>query len=188
MCTPNALYTFNGTHFRFFQTVSNMNEHSTKNPSDSLRQNEVLIQNAFYLLANKEYILSDPRMFMAPSCLGVPHACGPICLKALLEWWSEKKYLTDSGERVLIHHMTGSPISGSNISIGVNSSGDSYKILRILGFVSTLITLTKKSSSLREEFPEVEAYAVSDIVDLLKRDPETFVRYDKFLQELEALE
>ena len=78
----------------------------------------IFLNNAFFLLAHRDRIMSDSRMFLA----SVPVQNGPIyfgklCLGAYLEWWlsyDTVRRISEDGRLSLVFRLAGSPYSGRN--------------------------------------------------------------------------
>ena len=87
------------------------------------RQKKLFTDNAFYLLAHSERIMRDSKMFLAPVMVqnglaytGTSGFNAPT-LGIYLEWWAvcTKALRTDKdGNRSLVFHLAGSPLSGAN--------------------------------------------------------------------------
>ena len=95
-------------------------------------QRQLFISNAFYLLAHKERILSDSRMFLCPVAIqnGIAYTgtsgFRKPTLGVYLEWWGlvEGAMRTDKkGRRSLVYQLAGSPLSGRNCCGAVREDG-----------------------------------------------------------------
>ena len=96
-------------------------------------QKDLFIRNAFYLLAHKERILSDSRMFLCPVAIhnglaytGTSGFHKPT-LGIYIEWWVNcvGAMRTDkNGRRSLVYHLAGSPLSGANHCGTVYENGE----------------------------------------------------------------
>ena len=95
-------------------------------------QRQLFISNAFYLLAHKERILSDSRMFLCPVAIqnGIAYTgtsgFRKPTLGVYLEWWGfvEEAMRTDkNGCRSLVYQLAGSPLSGRNSCGAVREDG-----------------------------------------------------------------
>lgn len=147
---------------------------------------EVLISNAFFFLYNKDRILSDPKMYLAVSGIYHPFFPSDIVLGAVLDWWS-KTVFVDNGQRVLIHSMVGSPLTGSNSCVGVDMNGDNHFKLFINGWIGAYRTLTRHSRELleSESNQEVSPYTLSEVVDILRQCPHSIESLKSFALESE---
>ena len=96
-----------------------------KQDQDTNRQAELKLfyDHAFFFLANKDRILSDSRMFLAPvpiqSGLAYSGTSGfhNPTLGVYLEFWTSGKYTTsidEGGRKSLVCRIAGSPLSGCN--------------------------------------------------------------------------
>ena len=93
----------------------------------------LFLSNAFVLLDNRERILSDSRMFLCPlpirnglAYTGTSGFHHPT-LGIYIEFWLHCPAATvmkDNGEKWLLWHIAGSPLSGSNRCSLVNSQGE----------------------------------------------------------------
>ena len=97
---------------------------------EELRQ--LFVSNAFYLLAHKERILSDSRMFLCPVAIqnGIAYTgtsgFRKPTLGVYLEWWGlvkEAMHIDKNDCRSLVYQLAGSPLSGRNCCSAVREDG-----------------------------------------------------------------
>ena len=97
-----------------------------------VEQRQLFVSNAFYLLAHKERILSDSRMFLCPVAIqnGIAYTgtsgFRKPTLGVYLEWWGlvKEAMRTDKkGCRSLVYQLAGSPLSGRNCCSAVREDG-----------------------------------------------------------------
>ena len=141
-----------------------------------LRQS--FIDNAFYLLAHRERILQDSRMFLTP--IGVQN--GSPYTKSLgldaptigvyLEWWSSclgSMVLSKSGRMSLIYELTGSPHSKVTSGRQLYEDGETEPI-HLYSFVhywEPLIEINKRYNEAKKIY---EAYTLQELLDILHEE------------------
>ena len=129
------------------------------NPSATVvEQRQLFISNAFYLLAHKERILSDSRMFLCPVAIqnGIAYTgtsgFRKPTLGVYLEWWGlvKEAMRTDKkGCRSLVYQLAGSPLSGRNCCSAVREDGKTETVSLPLGPVyATQPTLYRGQTTL----------------------------------------
>ena len=116
----------------------------TRTSEDVEQQKKLFTDNAFYLLAHSERIMRDSRMFLAPvavqNVLAYTGTSGfhTPTLGIYLEWWNEcpKALRTDKdGNRSLVFHLAGSPLSGTNHCAEVFEDGR-IEPIQVSSFIS----------------------------------------------------
>lgn len=111
------------------------NRKPKKEPVKSEEQKDLerlFTANAFFLWQNRDKIMNDSRMFLAPIEVqnglfytGVSGFRNPT-LGVYVEWWSECKGAlreNEQGELSLIYYLSGSPLSGVNYCKEVYADG-----------------------------------------------------------------
>lgn len=136
--------------------------------------------NAFLFFDNRERILADSRMFLAP----VPVQNGLMytgtsgfqkpTLGVYIEWWQNclLSNITDKRDHWLIYHFGGSPLSGFNISSAVNASGEKRE-LNVRPFSDlwhSFVEINKRYDDAKNRY---EAYSIDKVIELLKCDERT---------------
>ena len=92
-------------------------------PKEEVRRVDVdlLKAHAHFLLENRERIFADSRMFLAPvnvmSGAAYIGALTKPCVGTYLEWWLRR------GKDELAFHVSGSPLSGANVSKAIGKDG-----------------------------------------------------------------
>ena len=143
---------------------------------EELRQ--LFKDNAFYLLAHRERILQDSRMFLTP--IGVQN--GSSYTKSLgldaptigvyLEWWSSclgSMVLSKSGRMSLIYELTGSPHSKVTSGRQLYEDGETEPI-HLYSFVhywEPLIEINKRYNEAKKIY---EAYTLQELLDILHEE------------------
>lgn len=94
-----------------------------KSTEEIEKQKKLFTDNAFYLLAHRERIMRDSRMFLTHVMIqnglaytGVSGFHNPT-VGIYLEWWSlcsEAMRIDKDSNRSLVFHLAGSPLSGAN--------------------------------------------------------------------------
>lgn len=131
---------------------------------DVEQQKKLFTDNAFYLLAHSERIMRDSRMFLAPvavqNVLAYTGTSGfhTPTLGIYLEWWNECSVAlrTDKdGNRSLVFHLAGSPLSGTNHCAEVFEDGR-IEPIQVSSFIShwqhsstSILNMTRQSISIK---------------------------------------
>lgn len=139
------------------------------------RQKKLFTDNAFYLLAHSERIMRDSRMFLAPIAVqnglaytGTSGFNAPT-VGIYLEWWNECSIAlrTDKdGNRSLVFHLAGSPLSGANHCAEVYEDGRVESVQ-----VSSFITHWRPFTNINTRYDEAkhiyQAYTLEQVLDIL---------------------
>lgn len=141
-----------------------------------LRQS--FIDNAFYLLAHRERILRDSRMFLTPVSVQnklayteSPGMDAPT-IGVYLEWWSSclgSMVISDSGRMSLVYQIAGSPLTGSNSCGQLYESGESAPI-RLSGFSKYWQSLMQINTRYDEAKQIYQAYTLQELLDILHEE------------------
>lgn len=132
-------------------------------------------ENAFRLLDNRNRIMSDSRMFLAPvrlansRCLVDASGIVSPLLGAYLEWWLNcGSAIVDShrNEPWLVYSLTGSPLTGSNHCCIVNQSGqtDITKIDCYHDSRKEFVAINRRYRKARRLY---QAYTLREVVERL---------------------
>ena len=139
---------------------------------------QLFIDNAFYLLAHRERILQDSRMFLTP--IGVQN--GSPDTKSLgldaptigvyLEWWSSclgSMVLSKSGRMSLIYEFTGSPHSKVTSGRQLYENGETEPIHRYdhVQYWESLIEINTRYSEAKQIY---QAYTLQELLDILHEE------------------
>lgn len=165
----------------------------TPPPSNEMEaQKQLFIKNAFYLLAHKERILSDSRMFLCPVAIqsglaytGTSGFRRPT-LGVYLEWWAlvEGAMRTDDkGRRSLVYHIAGSPLSGSNRCGAVREDGETETVT-LLPFNQhwrPFININGRYSEAKQLY---QAYTLQEVLDILAAEENGNVDYARNIENL----
>lgn len=147
-----------------------------KEEQEELRQ--LFKDNAFYLLAHRERILQDSRMFLTPivahnglAYTGTSGFHRPT-IGIYLEWWSHclgTMVISDSGRMSLVYQLAGSPLSGSNSCGQLYERGESAPI-RLSGFSKYWQSLMKINTRYDEAKQIYQAYTLQELLDTLHEE------------------
>lgn len=146
-------------------------------PTEELEQQQkkLFTDNAFYLLAHSERIMRDSRMFLAPVAVhnglaytGTSGFRNPT-IGIYLEWWNEcaKTLRTDDeGNRSLIFHLAGSPLSGSNCCAEVYEDGriESVSVRSFIDFWPPFMAINQRYTEAKNMH---QAYTLQQVLDIL---------------------
>lgn len=143
---------------------------------EELRQ--LFKDNAFYLLAHRERILQDSRMFLTPivahnglAYTGTSGFHRPT-IGIYLEWWRHclgTMVISDSGRMSLVYQIAGSPLSGSNSCGQLYESGESAPI-RLSGFSKYWQSLMQINTRYDEAKQIYQAYTLQELLDILHEE------------------
>lgn len=185
-------------HFEFDKTGQYFRV-GTKKPqpapplsSEVEAQKQLFIKNAFHLLAHKERILSDSRMFLCPVAIqsglaytGISGFRRPT-LGVYLEWWTfvEGAMRTDDkGRRSLVYHLSGSPLSGSNRCGVVREDGETETVT-LLPFNKhwgPFVNINRRYSEAKQLY---QAYTLQEVLDILDEEEDGNVDYARNIENL----
>ena len=136
---------------------------------------KLFTDNAFYLLAHRERILSDSRMFLCrvPSKSGLMYSgyrgFQKPTLGIYLEWWREcpgAMITGKDGTRSLVYHLAGSPLSGANWCKSVNENGEIHEVKFNL-FIShwrPFVGINTRYTSAKQRY---QAYSLEEVLEIL---------------------
>lgn len=141
-------------------------------------QQQLFVSNAFYLLAHRERIMRDSRMFLAPVAIqsGLAYfgtgGFHDLTVGVYLEWWENctGAMRTDKdGRRSLVYRLVGSPLSGCNRSNEVFEDGTTA-IVTLLPFNAhwhPFININKRYTEAKQIY---QAYTLQDVLDILHHE------------------
>ncbi len=133
--------------------------------------------NAFLFIDNRERILADSRMFLAP----VPVQNGLMytgtsgfqkpTLGVYIEWWQNclLSNIIDKRDHWLIYHFGGSPLSGFNVSRAVNASGKKRE-LNVRSFSDLWHPFVEINMRYDDAKTRYQAYTIDKVIKLLECD------------------
>jgi len=149
------------------------------NPSATVEeQRQLFISNAFYLLAHKERILSDSRMFLCPVAIqnGIAYTgtsgFRKPTLGVYLEWWGlvEEAMRTDKkGCRSLVYQLAGSPLSGRNSCGAVREDGRTEAV-SLSSFGRHWGPFMQLNQHYTEAKQLYQAYTLQEVLDILHQE------------------
>lgn len=144
--------------------------------------------NAFLILANRERILNDSRMLLAPVAvrngLAYTGAFQTATLGVYLEWWMNTPYsvLFDEQDTMsLIYFLSGSALSGSNRCAKVYEDGRTEED-RVPFFDKLWPKFADILGDYYEPKKRFEAYSLPEVIDILKQET-TADDYAKSIEE-----
>lgn len=151
----------------------------TPQPSPTVEsQRQLFIDNAFYLLAHSERILSDSRMFLCPVAIqnglaytGTSGFHGPT-LGVYIEWWQLAKdamHTDKKGHRSLVYHLAGSPLSGMNKCSAIREDGQ-QEIVTLSSFGAHWGPFMKLNQRYTEAKQLYQAYTLQQVLDILHQE------------------
>ena len=142
---------------------------------DVEQQKKLFTDNAFYLLAHSERIMRDSRMFLAPVAVqnglfytGTSGFHTPT-LGIYLEWWNEcpEALRTDKdGNRSLVYHLAGSPMSGMNHCAEVFEDGrtETVQVSSFISFWPPFIDINTRYDEAKHIY---QAYTLEQVLEIL---------------------
>ena len=134
-------------------------------------ESELFKTHAHFLLANREKIFADSRMFLAPvnvmSGAAYIGALVKPCVGTYLEWWLRR------GKDELAYHVSGSPLSGANVSKAIAKDGSLVPLpaTRFLNLVKEFQDAHYRYRAERERF---DAYSLWEVIQRLKGMPPNY--------------
>ena len=143
---------------------------------EELRQ--LFKDNAFYLLAHRERILQDSRMFLTPVSVQnklayteSPGMDAPT-IGVYLEWWSSclgSMVISDSGRLSLIYELTGSPHSKLAICRQLYEDGETEPIhlYYFARYWDSLMEINMRYNEAKEIY---QAYTLQELLDILHEE------------------
>lgn len=147
------------------------------------KQKKLFTDNTFYLLAHRERIMRDSRMFLTPVAVtnglaytGTSGFNAPT-VGIYLEWWAacaNAMRIDEDGYRSLVFHLAGSPLSGANHCSEVYEDGRIEQI-----HLSSFSSCWKPFMEINTHYDEAkhiyQAYTLEELLDVLhKEDNENF--------------
>ena len=139
------------------------------------QQKKLFTSNAFYLLAHSERIMCDSRMFLTPvavqNVLAYTGTSGfhTPTLGIYLEWWNECSIAlrTDKdGNRSLVYHLAGSPLSGTNHCAEVFEDGR-IEPIHVSSFISHWQPFVNINTQYDEAKHIYQAYTLEQVLEIL---------------------
>lgn len=163
----------------------------TPPPSQEKEEQKLLfVKNAFYLLAHKERILSDSRMFLCPVAVqnglaytGISGFRRPT-LGIYLEWWSQTPgaMRTDKeGRKSLVYYIAGSPLTGANRCGAVREDGVTEDVT-LLPFWEHWRPFTFINNRYTEAKQLYQAYTLQEVLDILGEEENGNVDYSRNIE------
>ena len=141
------------------------------------RQCLLFTSNAFRLLAHRERILSDSRMFLCPVAVssglmysGHSGFLAPT-LGIYLEWWQEcpGTMTLKGGVRSLVYRLAGSPLSGANWCKSVDENGVIHeaKLTPFANYWRPLMGINTRYNAAKQRYG---AYSLAQVLEILNRE------------------
>ena len=140
-----------------------------KTPDDDFEvEQRFFIENAFLLFNNRQQILSDSRMFLAPVKIGFKNSI----LGVFIEWWLNCPPASYVSGRTqwLIFSFAGSPYTGSNKFRAVSNTGEFEKDLSSPSFGwlnGSFKEIDRRYAEVKQRF---QAYTKDEVVEILKKN------------------
>ncbi len=126
----------------------------------------LFVANAHFLFENRERVFSDSQMFLAPVNVMSGGAYIGAFVKptvgTYVEWWLRR------GKEELAYHVSGSPLSGTNVSKAIAKDGS----LVPLGCGASFISLAKEYIDAHKRYlaerRKFKAYSLSEVLMRLR--------------------
>lgn len=132
----------------------------------------LLLENIKLIYDNRERILTDSRMFLAPMpCAGGLAYCGtrmfdkPV-LGVHLQWWMTCEEVHSKDDE-WVYYISGSPLSGMNSCSKVDSNGKANST-RLSGFANAWRTFTQINKKYQGLSDTCEHYTIKEVIEMLK--------------------
>ena len=158
-------------------------------PAEKQRQHDLFVANAFYLIAHRDRILKDSRMFLAPvpifSGLAYSGSFSRPVLGAYLEWWKTcpGAMRKDSKGRIsLVYKLAGSPLSGCNSSSEVFEDGrkGTVQLIPFINYWRPFVTILNRYREAKVNF---QAYSLQEVLDILHKEDDGNFDYARIINE-----
>lgn len=162
-----------------------------KTKEDMERQKILFTDNAFYLLAHRERIMRDSRMFLTPVAVtnglaytGTSGFNAPT-VGIYLEWWAacaEAMRIDKDGNRSLVFHLAGSPLSGANHCAEVYEDGRNEQI-----HLSSFSDYWRPFMAINTRYDEAKhiykAYTLEELLAILHNEDKGGLDYSREINE-----
>ncbi len=131
---------------------------------------ELIKANAHFLFENRERIFADSRMFLAPvNVMSGAAYIGTLVKPTVgtyIEWWLRR------GKEELAYFVSGSPLSGANVSSAIAKDGSLVPLRPDGIFLNLVKEFTDSHKRYIDERRKFEAYSLLEVVMRLKNiDP-----------------
>ena len=146
---------------------------------DAFLEKQLFIDNAFFLFKNRERIMQDSRMFLAPvaaenvqAYTGTSGFRNPT-LGVYLEWWTHCEgtvRTVANGTKSLIYRLASSPLSGVNSCVAVCEDGTEEK-LQLRSFSDYWLSFIKINQRYSPAKVCYQAYSLQEVLDILNTLP-----------------
>lgn len=157
---------------------------SEPNIEDSNAQQQLFVENAFYLLAHRDRIMRDSRMFLAPvavqnglAFLGSSGFKFPT-IGVYLEWWENcmGAVRIENGRRSLVYKLAGSPLSGINRCGEVFEDGTTnvYTFVPFNVHWRPFVDINRRYTEAKRAY---QAYSLQEVLDILHSEDEDKTSY-----------
>jgi len=142
-------------------------------------EEKLFLKNAWYFYNHAKEIYADSRKFLAPvpvqsgiAYSGTSGFHNPT-LGVYVEWWHscDKAVIELNGEKWLLWHIAGSPLSGSNKCSIVNAEGKS-QIYSSRAFIEVWPSFMRVNTRYDECKLKYMAYTLEKTIDLIKSECE----------------
>jgi len=131
-------------------------------------ERKLFMANAHFLFANRARIFADSRMFLSPVNVMSGAAYVGSFVKptvgTYIEWWLRR------GEEALAYHVSGSPLSGTNVSKAIAKDGSLVPLKPNPGgaFFSLIQEYNHAHKRYIEERKKFNAYSLVEVIMRLK--------------------
>lgn len=139
----------------------------------------LFINNAHFLWAHKDRILSDSRMYLCPlgdmghnlSITGSSGFENPT-LGVYIEWWCAvpgTMFISAEGRQSLVYMIAGSPLSGQNHCCAVAEDGSTHTVsLSPFGdYWRPFIAINRRHAEAKRQY---QSYSLPEVLDILHRE------------------
>lgn len=162
-----------------------------KPTEETERQKKLFTDHAFFLLAHRERIMRDSRMFLAPvavqnglAYMGTSGFNAPT-VGIYLEWWAacaNAMRIDKDGNRSLVFHLAGSPLSGANYCSEVYEDGRIEQI-----YLSSFSSCWKPFTSINTRYNVAkhiyQAYTLEELLAILHNEDKGKLDYTREIKE-----
>lgn len=138
----------------------------------------LFLENAFFLIANRKHIMSNPKMYntVIDANNGLAYSGNSglknTSLGCYLNWWTNCLQASDidnENNKWLIARVAGSPLSGCNNCLAVSNDGK-VKFIEHPHFKILWKTLMENNKMFNDTSLQQEAYTLQEVIDLLRQN------------------
>lgn len=149
------------------KTESSPEQFSWPDDAERRREYELLKKNAHFIFENREKVLSNSKIFFAPVNVMSGGAYIGAFVKPTLgsyvEWWIAR------GKDELALYVSGSPLSGANVSKSITKSGKMVELKPDGMFLNLVKEFNSFHKCYKDIRGNIDAYTLEEAISQLKQ-------------------